>query len=295
MKKAFTLIELLVVIAIIAILAAILFPVFAQAKAAAKKTASLSNVKNIGTAMLIYLNDNDDYYPQGQYYTSGKLNTAGGSVPFTWQHAVYPYIKSGESAGPSATTEGDINSGVFQAPDFPPQMSGAYTVNYQMFRDGDYFYSGYTNDCSASPAHACKVFSQTSIDKIAQKVFLFQRGVNAGKENWLTFSPWEWDWVDYTTGHVSGTDAGVDQGYKNHSLTNGDCDLGYSSAESTFSNWMSCGQYPRYKYNRSSVVAFLDGHAATVTRSESGSTLGWLKNIYIPEVDENSTQTWYPY
>lgn len=63
MKRAFTLIELLVVIAIIAILAAILFPVFAQAKAAAKATASLSNAKQIGTALQIYLGDSDDVYP----------------------------------------------------------------------------------------------------------------------------------------------------------------------------------------------------------------------------------------
>ncbi|MEI7576613.1 MAG: prepilin-type N-terminal cleavage/methylation domain-containing protein [Armatimonadota bacterium] len=63
MRKAFTLIELLVVIAIIAILAAILFPVFAQAKAAAKKTAALSNAKNIGTASMIYASDADDRFP----------------------------------------------------------------------------------------------------------------------------------------------------------------------------------------------------------------------------------------
>jgi len=61
MRKAFTLIELLVVIAIIAILAAILFPVFAQAKLAGKKTKSLSNVKQIGTAQVMYATDNDDY------------------------------------------------------------------------------------------------------------------------------------------------------------------------------------------------------------------------------------------
>jgi prepilin-type N-terminal cleavage/methylation domain-containing protein len=62
-SKAFTLIELLVVIAIIAILAAILFPVFAQAKAAAKKTVDLSNLKQNMTATLIYAGDADDYLP----------------------------------------------------------------------------------------------------------------------------------------------------------------------------------------------------------------------------------------
>jgi prepilin-type N-terminal cleavage/methylation domain-containing protein len=63
MKRAFTLIELLVVIAIIAILAAILFPVFAQAKEAAKKTADVSNLKQLATATAIYLADADDTYP----------------------------------------------------------------------------------------------------------------------------------------------------------------------------------------------------------------------------------------
>lgn len=65
MKKGFTLIELLVVIAIIAILAAILFPVFAQAKEAAKRTAALSQAKQAGTAIVLYIADNDDLYPSG--------------------------------------------------------------------------------------------------------------------------------------------------------------------------------------------------------------------------------------
>src|SRR5262249_3743674 len=63
MKRAFTLIELLVVIAIIAILAAILFPVFAQAKAAAKKTACISNLKQQGLAANMYATDYDDGLP----------------------------------------------------------------------------------------------------------------------------------------------------------------------------------------------------------------------------------------
>jgi prepilin-type N-terminal cleavage/methylation domain-containing protein len=68
-RKGFTLIELLVVIAIIAILAAILFPVFAQAKAAAKKSATLSNLKQNATAVAIYLADADDAL---QPYTKNK-------------------------------------------------------------------------------------------------------------------------------------------------------------------------------------------------------------------------------
>lgn len=61
-RRAFTLIELLVVIAIIAVLAAILFPVFSQAKAAAKKTECLSNIRQIGLANLMYAGDSDETY-----------------------------------------------------------------------------------------------------------------------------------------------------------------------------------------------------------------------------------------
>ncbi|RYG44583.1 prepilin-type N-terminal cleavage/methylation domain-containing protein [bacterium] len=90
-KKAFTLIELLVVIAIIAILAAILFPVFAQAKLAAKKSADLSNTKQQGTALQIYLGDSDDTYPSAYYYPDDN-SSAGGYAH--WSGVLQPYIKS---------------------------------------------------------------------------------------------------------------------------------------------------------------------------------------------------------
>jgi prepilin-type N-terminal cleavage/methylation domain-containing protein len=91
MKKAFTLIELLVVIAIIAILAAILFPVFAQAKMAAKKSSDLSNTKQQGIALQIYLQDFDDTFPQAYYYANDS-SSAGGYVQ--WSGLLQPYIKN---------------------------------------------------------------------------------------------------------------------------------------------------------------------------------------------------------
>ncbi len=89
MKKqptsGFTLIELLVVIAIIAILAAILFPVFAQAKMAAKKTVALSNEKQVGLSILMYNNDYDDSFAQSEYgYWSGT--TAGSAFDMSHPH-----------------------------------------------------------------------------------------------------------------------------------------------------------------------------------------------------------------
>jgi prepilin-type N-terminal cleavage/methylation domain-containing protein len=66
-SRGFTLIELLVVIAIIAILAAILFPVFAQARDKARQTACLSNAKQIGTAVMMYTQDYDEMYPSIDY------------------------------------------------------------------------------------------------------------------------------------------------------------------------------------------------------------------------------------
>lgn len=72
-RRGFTLIELLVVIAIIAILAAILFPVFAQARAAAKKTQSISNLKQATLGAIMYSGDNDDLMPLGQSSSPGNI------------------------------------------------------------------------------------------------------------------------------------------------------------------------------------------------------------------------------
>jgi prepilin-type N-terminal cleavage/methylation domain-containing protein len=101
-RSGFTLIELLVVIAIIAILAAILFPVFAQAREKARAITCISNEKQMGLALLQYAQDADDEMPLGDVHdaTSGWINASyhfpAASVDSTmaWGNTVQPYIKS---------------------------------------------------------------------------------------------------------------------------------------------------------------------------------------------------------
>ncbi|AIE85576.1 prepilin-type N-terminal cleavage/methylation domain-containing protein [Fimbriimonas ginsengisoli] len=175
-QSAFTLIELLVVIAIIAILAAILFPVFAQAKAAAKKTQDLSNVKQTELGQLLYSQDTDDQFtangegllPNGagdwatlQPYTGqqnfyGTNYGAGANAPLgfmdplavqNWGQTTQPYIKNMDMmVSPGAQNDTD--------PAFAPsKLPGAGKTSYVM------------NGCASNT-------SQTAISKPGDQIIM---------------------------------------------------------------------------------------------------------------------------
>lgn len=122
----FTLIELLVVIAIIAILAAILFPVFAQAREKARQTSCSSNLRQIGLAILSYSQDYDETLPLGSYMD--PTNTS----PTPWMNIVDPYVKGGYPT--KAADSGNKTYGIYACPSFDRSIIGdrpshSYTVN----------------------------------------------------------------------------------------------------------------------------------------------------------------------
>ncbi|MCX6343327.1 MAG: prepilin-type N-terminal cleavage/methylation domain-containing protein [Fimbriimonadales bacterium] len=171
-KKGFTLIELLVVIAIIAILAAILFPVFAQAKEAAKKTACLSNLKQIGTAANIYLTDSDDVIMP---WTTGA-NPGGAASPnafvlsFMYQGILNPYIKNGANF-----QNGNLN-GVWQCDSVKSLLSSfSNTYGYNIYGLG-----GYSTTCLGDPSWpSCNTRSAATWGSFANPIY--NRPANVGE------------------------------------------------------------------------------------------------------------------
>ena len=166
-SKAFTLIELLVVIAIIAILAAILFPVFAQAKAAAKKTQCLSNNKQIGTSLMIYAADYDDYFPTwSEYWYSYYIPPVGpkftDSVTRYWDAKLHPYVKSGDPGNAAAPNRG----GVWKCPESErDERFRSMGINQALIYDTD----------GGSPFYY-RYISQTEVEFVASTVFTADGG-----------------------------------------------------------------------------------------------------------------------
>lgn len=147
-KRAFTLIELLVVIAIIAILAAILFPVFAQAREKARQTTCLSNCKQIGLGIYQYIQDHDETLPIGENYDAPSAYFSH------WYQDIDPYVKNAQVYICPSETRVPVISGVPNTNFFPtyqpattapyktpagPSWNGAYAVDGNWFGYGTSF------------------------------------------------------------------------------------------------------------------------------------------------------------
>ncbi|MCS6950279.1 MAG: DUF1559 domain-containing protein [Armatimonadota bacterium] len=139
LKRAFTLIELLVVIAIIAILAAILFPVFSQAREKARSASCLSNLRQFALATLAYVQDYDEVFPQSVYSMDRPILLPGsGDRVFTVFDATMPYMKNVEiivcpSQRPGIDFEGLLRTlGLRTSGNF---RYGSYAYNFALFQD----------------------------------------------------------------------------------------------------------------------------------------------------------------
>jgi prepilin-type N-terminal cleavage/methylation domain-containing protein/prepilin-type processing-associated H-X9-DG protein len=260
-RSGFTLIELLVVIAIIAILAAILFPVFAQAREKARAITCVSNEKEIGLAMLQYVQDYDETFPLLSYNDNGSY---GGT--HEWSYTINPYVKSGNTYASSWNVIG----GVFAEPDYPhPMIADEYSVSPLIFHG--------PNACGTSyPAGMPKNFCygpaiENKIQSPSTKWVLIEAGASSTSDGWhpSSFIGGEWYWTN--GGYPNATPPGALGSQSGSGIQN--CDI--TGADK---GWADCRYFPRFRHQASFNALYVDGHVHDVKYAN----VDWGRDVYVP-------------
>ena len=262
MKRGFTLIELLVVIAIIAILAAILFPVFAQAREKARQISCLSNQKQIGLGLMQYIQDYDGCYPSS---TDGQYTQ--------WYDVVQPYIKNGTKA-PDGKYYGI--GGIYDCPS-APTPEGAAVGQAQIYGANDsLFVSNWGNTTNPNPTN-----QETVMPSPADTIVITEKGRNGANYSYETFLVLQ-DW--WATSVMTG---GVYDPAKDNSSIS--IKPGYDRDLQPGQDMWEGPRTIRYRHAGTANCIFADGHAKSMPKG----TIKWYKNVYIPGAYEDCLKNQY--
>jgi len=283
-KSAFTLIELLVVIAIIAILAAILFPVFAQAREKARAITCISNEKQMGLGMLQYVQDFDEVLPPGNYQVT--INSA--VQEFRWYNMIGPYIKNGNtiSGGPN-NGKYDGSGGIWACPDFPVNATADYGVGDHLFPTSGPPYTA--GGLTAPTVNTAILLAPASTIAIMEKGMDDADPQQASGQDFPSSWPWfgehEGFWTD-TVGNPPGSKLdGTDYSVTYNGWSNQDCDMSLKPGNTVGQDdYGNCGMHPRYRHTNTCNVVFCDGHVKAMGKGK----IVWFNNIY----DQNVWNNW---
>ena len=239
-NRAFTLIELLVVIAIIAILAAILFPVFAQAREKARQTACLSNARQIATAVAMFAQDHDEMLPKA-WFNDVVNGPTGWPVETGWDTAIYTYVK---------------NQQLFKCPsDSNNAVRGSWAVSGGIP-------ASYRYNLSNHPNGPWDALSLAALDRPAEAILILESVPGVNNNNWHQIATWEGDNRGYVCPQFT-NNVGMDR----HARA-----AGRSSATWTRD---AAENLPEGERNRGlSNYVFADGHAKAMTWGATWKRIG---------------------